>query len=61
MIDPPRPEAKLALEEARQAGITTVMVTGDNPLTARAIAEELGMFSPQDLVVTGQELANYSP
>ena len=61
MIDPPRPEAKLALEEARQAGITTVMVTGDNPLTARAIAEELGMFSPQGLVVTGQELANYSP
>jgi len=61
MIDPPRPEAKLALEEAKQAGITTVMVTGDNPLTARAIAEELGMFSPQDLVITGQELDSFSP
>ncbi|MDI3543278.1 MAG: P-type Ca2+ transporter type, partial [Candidatus Atribacteria bacterium] len=61
MIDPPRPEAKLALEEANKAGITTMMVTGDNPVTARAIAEELGMFSPQDLVVTGQELDNFSP
>ncbi|HXL02215.1 MAG TPA: calcium-translocating P-type ATPase, SERCA-type [Candidatus Atribacteria bacterium] len=61
MIDPPRPEARSALEEANKAGITTVMITGDNPLTARAIAEELGMFSPQNLVITGPELANFSP
>ena len=61
MIDPPRPEARSALEEANKAGITTVMVTGDNPVTARAIAEELGMFSPQDLVITGQELDSFSP
>lgn len=61
MIDPPRPEARSALEEANKAGITTVMVTGDNPVTARAIAKELGMFSPQDLVVTGQELDSFSP
>ncbi|MGC8777674.1 MAG: cation-translocating P-type ATPase, partial [Candidatus Caldatribacteriaceae bacterium] len=61
MMDPPRKEVKSALQEARKAGITTVMITGDNALTASAIAQELGMFGPQDLVVTGTELEKWSP
>jgi len=61
MIDPPRKEVKAALEEAKRAGITTVMITGDNALTAQTIAEELGMFTAGDLVVTGNELEKWSP
>ncbi|NSW75375.1 MAG: calcium-translocating P-type ATPase, PMCA-type [Candidatus Atribacteria bacterium] len=60
MMDPPREEVKSALREAKNAGITTVMITGDNALTARAIATELDMFAPQDLVVTGMELEKWS-
>lgn len=60
MLDPPRREVKLALREAKNAGITTVMITGDNALTARTIATELDMFAPQDLVVTGMELEKWS-
>ncbi|MEN3186098.1 MAG: calcium-translocating P-type ATPase, PMCA-type [Atribacterota bacterium] len=60
MMDPPRKEVKLALKEAKNAGITTVMITGDNALTAQAIAKELGMFAPQGLVVTGVELEKWS-
>ena len=59
MIDPPRPEAKLALEEARQAGITTVMVTGDN-LSLPGNCRRAGDVFSSGPVVTGQELANYS-
>jgi len=55
MIDPPRPEAKTAIEKCRQAGIRPVMITGDHPLTAQAIARELGMWS-DGRVVTGGEL-----
>lgn len=43
MIDPPRPEVKLALAEAKRAGIRTVMITGDHIITATAIAKRLGM------------------
>jgi len=46
MADPPRPEAIVAIAEARRAGIRTVMITGDHPVTARAIAAELGMLAP---------------
>ncbi|MEN3202928.1 MAG: calcium-translocating P-type ATPase, SERCA-type [Atribacterota bacterium] len=56
MIDPPRKEAHSALVEAKQAGIETVMITGDSALTAQAIARELGMLEPGDEVLTGQEL-----
>lgn len=60
MIDPPREEAKQAVIKCREAGIRPVMITGDHPATARAIAHELGIASNSDRVVTGQELAAMS-
>jgi P-type Ca2+ transporter type 2C len=56
MIDPPREEAKLAIEECKTAGIITVMITGDHPATAAAIAKQIGILSEKDLVITGKEL-----
>src|SRR3990170_1577714 len=56
MIDPPRLEVPPALEKARQAGIRTVMITGDYPNTARAIAESIGLLEPGHQVLTGAEL-----
>ncbi|MHB1161359.1 MAG: cation-translocating P-type ATPase [Chloroflexota bacterium] len=56
MIDPPRPEVAVAVEKCRAAGIRPVMITGDHPLTARAIGSELGMVGPGDRMVTGAEL-----
>ena len=55
MIDPPRPEAKAAVRECEEAGIRVVMITGDHPLTAKAVADELGV-SKRGHVVTGAEL-----
>jgi Ca2+-transporting ATPase len=56
MIDPPRTEVKPALERARQAGIRTVMITGDYPNTARAIAESIGLMKRRKGVLTGTDL-----
>ncbi|NWF64415.1 MAG: cation-translocating P-type ATPase [Chloroflexi bacterium] len=56
MIDPPRTEVKPALKKARHAGIRTVMITGDFPNTARAIAESIGLLRPGKGVMTGAEL-----
>ncbi len=55
MIDPPRPEAKAAIETCNEAGIKAVMITGDHPLTARAVAAELGLLK-NGRVITGAEL-----
>ncbi len=59
MIDPPREEAKEANQKCQQAGIKTVMITGDHKLTAVAIAKELGMLR-SDRVLTGAELDEMS-
>jgi P-type Ca2+ transporter type 2C len=56
MIDPPRTEAKQAVITAKRAHIRTVMITGDHPATAEAIARELTIFEPGARVVTGSEL-----
>ncbi len=56
MIDPPRPEAKAAVEVCRQAGIKPIMITGDHVVTASAIARELGILTEGDRAVTGVEL-----
>jgi Ca2+-transporting ATPase len=56
IADPPRPEAAAAVAAARAAGIETVMITGDHPSTARAIAGRLGILDGR-AVVTGDELA----
>jgi Ca2+-transporting ATPase len=60
MIDPPRTEVKPALEHARQAGIRTVMITGDFPNTAKAIAEAIGLLRPGKKVLTGAALDDMS-
>ena len=56
MIDPPRAEAKVAVAVAKRAHIRTVMITGDHPATAEAIARELEIFEPGMRTVTGVDL-----
>ncbi|MCI6021947.1 MAG: cation-translocating P-type ATPase [[Bacteroides] pectinophilus] len=56
MTDPPREESEQAVMEAKSAGIKTVMITGDHKVTAKAIAERIGIFEDGDIAVTGQEL-----
>ena len=59
MIDPPRPEAKEAIAVCESAGIRPVMITGDHPVTAQAVAQELGLLK-NGRVVTGAELDEIS-
>ena len=58
MIDPPRKEAKQAIQECYTAGIKVIMMTGDNPLTAKAISNEIGLKSKG--VISGEELDKLS-
>ena len=60
MIDPPRPEVKDAVANCKAAGIRPVMITGDHPLTARHIAQQIGI-SDKGRFITGQELDHISP
>ena len=60
MIDPARTEVKDALDTARDAGIRTIMITGDYPNTARAIAEEIGLLQSGHKVMTGADINNLS-
>ena len=59
MIDPPRPEAKEAIAVCESAGIRPVMITGDHPITAQAVARELGLLK-NGRVVTGADLDDIS-
>jgi len=56
MVDPPRPEAKKAIEQCKKAGIKTVMITGDHAGTAHAIAKELNILPQHGQVITGSQL-----
>ena len=60
MIDPPRPEAKIAVQKCKSAGIKPIMITGDHKVTAAAIATELGILGEDDEVITGAELQEIS-
>ena len=60
MIDPARPEVRPALEKAARAGIRTVMITGDYPNTARAIAQAIGLLRPSHKVLTGADVDRMS-
>lgn len=55
-MDPPRIESMQAVADAKNAGIRTVMITGDHKITATAIAKKIGIFEEGDIAVTGQEL-----
>lgn len=61
MIDPPREEVIQAIADCHTAGITPVMITGDHPITAKAIATDTGILRyKSDRVITGLELANFT-
>ena len=60
MIDPPRPSAIKAIAVCRNAGIKTVMITGDHKITAGAVAKELNILEEDSIVLTGGELDSLS-
>ena len=60
LIDPPRPEVPQAVEDCLTAGITPVMITGDHPGTAMAIAQRLGIADDRDAMLSGDDLAELS-
>jgi Ca2+-transporting ATPase len=60
MLDAPRPEVKIAVARCREAGIRTIMITGDHQLTALAVAKSLGIAQEGDLAISGRELAKLS-
>ena len=56
MIDPARPEVKLAIQKCHDAHIKVIMITGDHALTAKAIGEEIRLYKKGDKILTGAEL-----
>lgn len=60
LIDPPRPEATRAIATAKKAGIRTIMITGDHATTAGAIAEDIGILSEGQKILTGSQLEEMS-
>ncbi|MFT9846653.1 cation-translocating P-type ATPase [Aneurinibacillus sp. REN35] len=60
MMDPPREAVYSSIEEAKKAGIRTIMITGDHKTTAQAIGRDIGLMGENDIAVTGQELDTMS-
>ncbi|MBN2458689.1 HAD-IC family P-type ATPase [Candidatus Woesearchaeota archaeon] len=60
MIDPPRDEVKDAIARCYEAGIKVMVITGDHPITTKAVAQQIGLFSEGDIVLTGDEVENMS-
>ncbi|WP_379967131.1 cation-translocating P-type ATPase [Ectobacillus sp. sgz5001026] len=60
MMDPPRPEVKAAVQQCKEAGIRTIMITGDHKMTAMAIAKELAILPEDGKVVEGEALSRMS-
>jgi P-type Ca2+ transporter type 2C len=60
MIDPPKPDVEKSIRESYELGVTPVMITGDHPITAIAIAKQLGIWDGKREVLTGQELNDLS-
>lgn len=60
MIDPPREEVKEAIKDCKTAGMQAVMITGDHPETAAAIARDIGLLGNDAIIITGKELAGLS-
>ena len=56
MIDPPRDEVKKAIEQCQSAGIGVMIITGDHAITAKAVAEKIGLFKKGDIIITGEEV-----
>ncbi len=61
MVDPPRPSARDAVARCREAGVRVVMITGDHPRTALAVAREIGIAGADDEALAGAELDRLSP
>ncbi len=61
LSDPPRPEARSAVDICKRAGIKPVMITGDNPVTARAIGEKIGLIGSNDGILTGSQIQEMTP
>ena len=59
-LDPPKETVKKAVHAASKAGIKVIMITGDYPLTAKAVAEQVGIYHKKDLVLTGEEIERMS-
>ncbi|MBQ8468187.1 MAG: calcium-translocating P-type ATPase, PMCA-type [Clostridia bacterium] len=60
IVDPPREEVKPAIEKCKKAGLKPIMITGDHPTTALAIAKELGIATSEEQVLTGKDIDNVS-
>ncbi len=60
MIDPPRDEVKDAIKQCREAGIKVMIITGDQALTTKAVAQKIGLFKEGDIVLKGSELEKMS-
>ncbi len=60
MIDPPRDEVKQAIQQCREAGVEVMIITGDQAITTKAVAEQIGLFNKGDIILIGDEVEKMS-